>query len=125
MRYGPGTRVDSTNASSILGGHDIILTTYNEIMKSHPKNEPPIDLKTDKEKEEWWRKTWEEKRGVLHRMMFLRVVLDEAQQIKNPTGYTSIACRALMAHHKWALSGTPIMNSLTELYPYFKFLGVQ
>lgn len=29
-----------------------------------------------------------------------------------------------MAQHKWALSGTPILNSLTELYAYFKFLGV-
>ena len=29
-----------------------------------------------------------------------------------------------MAHHKWALSGTPILNNLDELYSYFKFLGV-
>ena len=29
-----------------------------------------------------------------------------------------------MARHKWALSGTPILNSLTELYAYFKFLSV-
>lgn len=29
-----------------------------------------------------------------------------------------------MARHKWALSGTPILNSLDELYPYFKFLDV-
>lgn len=67
---------------------------------------------------------YETQRGVLHRMRFLRVVLDEAQAIKNHMGRTSIACRALMATHKWALSGTPILNSLTELYPYFKFLGV-
>lgn len=29
-----------------------------------------------------------------------------------------------MARHKWALSGTPVLNRLEELYPYFKFLGV-
>jgi len=57
-------------------------------------------------------------------MKFLRIVLDEAQAIKNHQSRTSIACRALMADHKWALSGTPILNSLTELYPYFKFLNV-
>ncbi|KAF1839467.1 hypothetical protein BDW02DRAFT_635750 [Decorospora gaudefroyi] len=124
MRYGAGTRVDSTNAQEIVGAHDIVLTTYNEIMKSYPKNEPPIQCQTAEQKLAWWREMYEKHRGVLHRMMFLRIVLDEAQAIKNHMSRTSIACRALMAQHKWALSGTPILNSLTELYPYFKFLGV-
>lgn len=29
-----------------------------------------------------------------------------------------------MATHRWALSATPIMNTVEELYPYFKFLRV-
>ncbi|CAN9108012.1 unnamed protein product [Alternaria alternata] len=124
MRYGAGTRLDSTNANEILAGHDIILTTYTEIMKSYPKNEPPIQCQTAQQKIDWWEEVFRTQRGPLHRMMFLRVVLDEAQAIKNHMSRTSIACRALMAHHKWALSGTPILNSLVELYPYFKFLDV-
>jgi SNF2 family DNA or RNA helicase len=124
MRYGSGTRIDSNNDFDILQYQDIILTTYSEVMKSYPKSEPPIECQTAEEKIQWWKEMYETKRGVLHRMMFLRVVLDEAQAIKNHLGRTSIACRALMAHHKWALSGTPILNSLTELYPYFKFLNV-
>jgi SNF2 family DNA or RNA helicase len=124
LRYGAGTRVDSTNMFEILRNHDIILTTYGEVMKSYPKNEPPIECQTAKQKLAWWEAKYANERGVLHRMMFLRVVLDEAQAIKNHLSRTSIACRALIAQHKWALSGTPILNSLTELYPYFKFLGV-
>jgi SNF2 family DNA or RNA helicase len=124
MRYGAGTRLDSNVAPEILKVHDIILTTYTEIMRSYPKNEPPIECQTAEQKLDWWKTTYERDRGPLHKMMFLRVVLDEAQAIKNHTGRTSIACRAVMAHHKWALSGTPILNSLTELYAYFKFLGV-
>jgi len=124
LKYGHGTRVESTAGAEVLKAHDIILTTYSEVMKSYPKNEPPEELQTAEEKMRWWKETYETNRGVLHRMLFYRVVLDEAQIIKNHTSRTSIACRALMAEHKWALSGTPILNSLTELYPYFKFLGV-
>ena len=29
-----------------------------------------------------------------------------------------------MAKHRWAVSATPIMNRVEELYPYFKFLRV-
>jgi SNF2 family DNA or RNA helicase len=124
LRYSYGSRIVSNCGSQILANHDIILTTYNEVMRSYPKNDPPEELQTAEEKMAWWKQQYEEHRGVLHRMMFYRVVLDEAQVIKNHTSRTSIACRALMAEHKWALSGTPILNSLTELYPYFKFLGV-
>lgn len=124
IRYGAGSRVDSTNTVHILQTQDIILTTYSEVMKSYPKNEPPIECQTAGEKIEWWKETYANNRGVLHQMMFKRVILDEAQAIKNHQGRTSIACRALMAHHKWALSGTPILNGLDELYPYFKFLNV-
>ena len=53
------------------------------------------------------------------------VRLDEAQQIKNHRSVTSIACRCLEGEYRWALSGTPIQNSLQELYPYFKFLKVE
>jgi hypothetical protein len=124
MRYGAGTRLDSSHSMEILKQHDIVLTTYAEVMRSYPKNEPPIECQTVEQKMAWWKVVFETQRGILHRMMWLRIVLDEAQAIKNHTGRTSIACRALIARHKWALSGTPILNSLTELYPYFKFLGV-
>ncbi|KZM25989.1 uncharacterized protein EKO05_0009128 [Ascochyta rabiei] len=124
MRYGSGHRLDSTHAISILETHDIILTTYGEVMKSYPKNNPPIECQTAEEKIAWWKETYINHRGVLHQMKFKRIVLDEAQMIKNHQSRTSIACRALIADHKWALSGTPIMNGLEELYPYFKFLNV-
>lgn len=124
MKYSSGNRIDSNRCMDILGNHDVILTTYSEIMRSYPKNQPPITLQTAEEKIAWWKNKYETERGVLHRMMFQRIVLDEAQAIKNHTSRTSIACRALMAEHRWALSGTPVLNALHELYPYFKFLNV-
>ena len=49
-------------------------------------------------------------------------VLDEAQQIKNPTSQVAKAARALDAVHRLALTGTPLENHLRELWSIFSFL---
>jgi SNF2 family DNA or RNA helicase len=62
--------------------------------------------------------------GPLHRIKFYRIVLDEAHHIKNHACKTSIAVRALTGNFKWCITGTPILNFVEELYPYFAFLKV-
>ncbi|PIB54076.1 SNF2-related protein, partial [Pseudomonas sp. 2995-1] len=44
------------------------------------------------------------------------LILDEAQYIKNDWTKTSKAVKGIKAGHTFALSGTPIENSLNELY---------
>lgn len=34
----------------------------------------------------------------------------------------SAACMSLRAAYKWSVSGTPIQNSLTDMFPQFRFL---
>ena len=94
-------------------------------MRSYPRNNPPKELMSQEKRNDWWKKYCDEERGMLHRVSWYRVVLDEAQAIKNHMSLTSIACRGLVAEHRWAISGTPIQNSVEELYPYFKFLHVR
>ena len=53
-----------------------------------------------------------------------RVVLDEGHQIRNPKAKMSIAASSLMAKSRWVLTGTPIINSLKDLYSHVKFLGL-
>jgi SNF2 family DNA or RNA helicase len=48
-------------------------------------------------------------------------VLDEAQQIKNPEAQVSKAVHALKARHRFALSGTPVENSLLDLWSIMHF----
>ncbi|HTJ34324.1 MAG TPA: SNF2-related protein [Dactylosporangium sp.] len=52
-----------------------------------------------------------------------RVVLDEAQHVKNATGVTARAMRRLPARHRVALTGTPVENRLTELWSIADFLN--
>jgi superfamily II DNA or RNA helicase len=54
---------------------------------------------------------------------FSRVILDEAQAIKNPTSQAAKACRLIRAEHRLAITGTPVENNLDELWSIFEFLS--
>ncbi|QUH25014.1 DEAD/DEAH box helicase [Serpentinicella alkaliphila] len=49
-------------------------------------------------------------------------ILDEAQHIKNPLSQSAKSVKGIKAKHKFALTGTPIENSLTELWSIFDFV---
>jgi SNF2 family DNA or RNA helicase len=51
------------------------------------------------------------------------VVLDEAQNIKNPSTKHAQAARRLQAQWRAALTGTPVENRLSELWSIFQFLN--
>ncbi|MFN4894352.1 MAG: DEAD/DEAH box helicase [Pseudomonadota bacterium] len=58
----------------------------------------------------------------LERHEFLYLVLDEAQNIKNPQAATTKAAKALRARHRLALTGTPTENRPMELWSIMDFL---
>ncbi len=76
--------------------HDVILTTY-AIMR--------IDV------EELKKHNW----GM--------VIVDEAQNIKNPDTAQTLAIKTLKADTKVAMTGTPVENRLTELWSIFDFIN--
>lgn len=49
-------------------------------------------------------------------------VLDEAQYIKNPATRITRAAKRLRARHRFALTGTPLENRLSDLWSIFDFL---
>ena len=56
-------------------------------------------------------------------MHFDLVVLDEAQRIKNKNSTTAQVVRNLPRSRSWALTGTPIENSVEDLVNIFEFLA--
>ncbi|MBE9139940.1 DEAD/DEAH box helicase [Nodosilinea sp. LEGE 07088] len=52
-----------------------------------------------------------------------RIVLDEAQNIKNPKTAQTKAILKLNANHRLALTGTPVENRLMDLWSIFNFLN--
>ncbi len=53
---------------------------------------------------------------------FATIILDEAQNIKNPNTITARSVRHINADMRLCLSGTPIENNLFELWSLFEFL---
>lgn len=60
--------------------------------------------------------------AVLKPLQFQYLVLDEAQAIKNQRTKSAQAVKQIQARHRFALTGTPIENSLAELWSIFDFL---
>lgn len=80
----------------ILKRYDVILTTYQTVAKD-------IDL--------------------LEQMTWEYAVLDESQYIKNKESDAFKAVNRLDARHKISLSGTPIENSLSDLWAQMQFIN--
>jgi SNF2 family DNA or RNA helicase len=60
-------------------------------------------------------------RELLAKIQWGRVVLDEAQYVKNAISKQSQAVRSLQAGHRVALTGTPVENRLSELWSILEF----
>ena len=55
-------------------------------------------------------------------LTFHRVILDEGHLIKNPSTVVSKACCSINAKNRWCVTGTPIVNSLHDVFGLLKFL---
>ncbi|MHB1001054.1 MAG: SNF2-related protein [Armatimonadota bacterium] len=60
---------------------------------------------------------------LLREYKFHYVILDESQAIKNPVSITGKAARCLNCSHRLALTGTPVENTINDLWSQFAFLN--
>ena len=56
---------------------------------------------------------------------WLRVVLDEGHVIRNPNAMMSKAAHALKAERRWVVTGTPIQNSMKDMFSIISFLKLE
>ena len=59
---------------------------------------------------------------VISKIKWLYIVLDEGHAIRNPTSKLAQAAHRLNGRHRLILSGTPIQNSIMEIWAMFEFL---
>ncbi|HZD22033.1 MAG TPA: DEAD/DEAH box helicase [Acidimicrobiia bacterium] len=95
VHHGP-KRLLGEELDEALGDTDILVTTYQTVTRD-------IDDLSER--------GWE------------RVVLDEAQAVKNRLSRAARAVRSLESRHRVALTGTPMENRLAELWSIMDFLN--
>ena len=132
-----------------LANYDVVITTYSIVSMEVPKQPlvdkdddetgrqeahvvPPMGLSSSRKRKypPTSKRSVKDKEGMdiesaarpLARVGWFRVVLDEAQSIKNHRTQVARACWGLRAKRRWCLSGTPIQNAVDDLYSYFRFL---
>ena len=96
IHHGPQRLRDPEEFVGVVTRHDVVITSFTLVRK---------DLE------------------LLERVAWHRVVLDEAQNIKNPKTAQTRAVLKLEAHHRLALTGTPVENRLMDLWSIFNFLN--
>eukprot|EP00397_Hematodinium_sp_SG-2012_P006826 GEMP01006862.1.p1 GENE.GEMP01006862.1~~GEMP01006862.1.p1 ORF type:complete len:986 (-),score=263.97 GEMP01006862.1:661-3618(-) len=66
-----------------------------------------------------------ESNGVLSKVFWRRIILDEAHMIKGRTTQVATRVNDLQAWSRWCITGTPMQNSIDELFPLVHFLHAE
>lgn len=110
-----------------LKRHDVVLTTYGSLAAEWKRYQTHIEQRKDSPRyEEEQDPELARKCPLLHpKSKFHRVILDEAQYIKNKDTQGSKAVHKINTTYRWCLTGTPMMNGVSELYPLIRFLRIR
>jgi SNF2 family DNA or RNA helicase len=95
LHHGAGRKKDEEFIAE-AGRHDLVVTTYSLLHRDE---------------------------AFLKGIEWSVLVLDEAQNIKNPWAKQSQAARSLQGRFRVALTGTPVENRLAELWSIMNFLN--
>ncbi|MCJ1394092.1 hypothetical protein MMC18_006970 [Xylographa bjoerkii] len=96
---------------SDFADYDVVITTYGTLSTEYL----PSGKKTPPEKP---------RSSGLYSVRWRRVILDEGHNIRNPSTKGALAATHIQATNRWVLSGTPIINSLKDLYSLVRFIGL-
>jgi SNF2 family DNA or RNA helicase len=83
-----------------LESKPVVLTTYGTIVLDAKKNDK------------------------LSKINWNRIIFDEAHHLRNKNTKLFISALRLNARHKWMVTGTPIQNSIGDLYALCSILGI-
>ncbi|KAG8929092.1 hypothetical protein FRC02_006002 [Tulasnella sp. 418] len=133
-----GSSKNSIKSVKDFSKYDYVLTTFgtlgvewpgNEVLKKTKKarkKKRDDFIEDDAEESDAPKKSKKKTNdGLLFQMYWYRVVLDEAQNVRNKGTRNSMAVTDLRAVYRWALTGTPLVNSTSDAYGLLRFLKIR
>lgn len=96
IHHGSGREKDKVKFKKLCNDYDIVISSYTLARKDA---------------------------SLINACTWQRLVLDEAQNIKNPKAAQTKAINSLNANFRLALTGTPVENRLMDLWSIFNFLN--
>lgn len=107
-----------------LKSFDVVLTTFGTLANEIKRKEG-IDM-AKRANTNWVARTKADQLPLLgDECRWYRVIIDEAQCIKNKNTKASLGACALQAVARFCMSGTPMMNNVGELYSLIRFLRIK
>ena len=112
---------------SELKKYDVVLATYGMLAQEWKRFNEHVMIRQDGEGYDARNDVeLQRKCPLLHPgSKFYRVILDEAQCIKNKDAQSSKGATMITSTYRWCLTGTPMMNGVNELFPLIRFLRVR
>ncbi|RPD76809.1 hypothetical protein L226DRAFT_459891 [Lentinus tigrinus ALCF2SS1-7] len=104
---------DKIKRADLLAEKDVVITTYHTLNLDFGI---PNDIESGDELD-----YIKEHGGPMSQTKWYRVVLDEAQFVRNRSTRCSKAVAMLRAKYRWCLTGTPITNTLADIYGFLRF----
>ncbi|KAF2714028.1 hypothetical protein K504DRAFT_473184 [Pleomassaria siparia CBS 279.74] len=111
-----------------LRKYDVVLTTFGTLgsEKKQMESRKEAELVEREQRDPTFVRNAKDELALIGKnSMWYRIIIDEAQCIKNKSTQVSKASNELMARHRLCMTGTPMMNSIDELYPLIRFLQIK
>ncbi|KAG6335342.1 hypothetical protein ID866_3753 [Astraeus odoratus] len=119
-----------------LIGYDVVLTTYHTLALEWPdleaeefskqkRKRKKLDSFIVSDSDEDRKGKRKRELGLLFQMQWYRIIIDEAQNIRNRRTRISRSVTDLESTYRWCLTGTPIVNGLVDAYPLFRFIQLR